>query len=107
MIKPQSRPSTTSIYVTADPSVPSDKNRCIILQSDYSFIGNGKNITLEQNQWPSHRVTTQTAAFILGEVLGFEVLIKEVRLEKGDVDANLEAWEFFWLEHRKGTGPIE
>ena len=50
---------------------------------DLTYIGEGKQLTLEQNMWLGHAVTTQTAALLLREVLGFDVSVIETAINWG------------------------
>jgi hypothetical protein len=67
------------------------------------------SVTLEQNDWTGHSLTTGVAKLLLEEVLGFTVTVVErpmgwsdpnnnslSRLRDGFVDANLEAWTSDW-----------
>mmetsp|Transcript_8228 Transcript_8228/g.17981 ORF Transcript_8228/g.17981 Transcript_8228/m.17981 type:complete len:838 (-) Transcript_8228:377-2890(-) len=76
-------------------------------------LGAGRTIILEQNEWWGHRVSTQTAAVLLRDALGFNVSVRHItmtwdedqenpleRLEKGTVDANVEGWRTDWSQPR-------
>jgi len=82
--------------------------RCIneeIISQNYSFLGEGVTVTLEQNKWLGAQVTAQSAALLMREVLGFNVELLDVAMDWGaqetpltrlvdrKVDANLEAWK--------------
>jgi hypothetical protein len=74
--------------------------------NDYSWVGAGIHLNIEQNDWLGHAVSTEAGRLILEEVLGFNISITEApmvwvnrsnnplsRIANGSVDGNFEAWK--------------
>ena len=93
------------VYGRCLPPLPNNKN--------YTWLGQGFSIHLEENDWLGAAVSTRTAALLLEEVLGFDVHVHSFpmvwgnasddplsRLQNGFVDANLEAWATDWPSER-------
>lgn len=73
------------------PVVTTEYPRCLPVangRDDLTYIGRGKHLILEQNDWLGHAVTTQTASLLLREVLGFNVTITETTMAWGDDQNN-------------------
>jgi hypothetical protein len=79
-------PTMANTAVETTP-VATEYPRCLPA-SDLTYIGQGKHITLEQNDWLGHAVTTQTAALLLREVLGFNVTLLETPMNWGNDQDN-------------------
>mmetsp|Transcript_250 Transcript_250/g.460 ORF Transcript_250/g.460 Transcript_250/m.460 type:complete len:794 (-) Transcript_250:716-3097(-) len=83
--------------------------QCFSGSSPSAYLGEGRHIKIEQNDWLGHAVSTQTAAIVLREIMGFNVTVVETpmtwsdpndnplsRLRDEKVDANLEGWRIDW-----------
>ena len=83
------------------PALPNGQN--------YTWLGAGFHITLEENDWLGAAVSTRTAALLLEEVLGFDVTVLEEpmvwsdpsndplsRLRDEIVHVNFEGWRADW-----------
>jgi hypothetical protein len=91
--------------------------------NDYSWVGAGIRLDIEQNDWLGHAVTSEVSRLILEEVLGFNVSITQTpmaftdptnnplsRIANGTIDANFEAWKVdygtYLREYTQSDGPV-
>jgi hypothetical protein len=79
--------------------------------NDYSWVGSGIRLNIEQNDWLGAAVSAEAGRLILEEAFGFNASITETpmvwldstdspvsRIAAGTVDANFEAWKVDWSE---------